>query len=111
MLSRRTLLKSLAGAALLGPFVRETWAQSAKPARLVIVLECNGIYPVAFLSASGRTALGGEAVGGRRNFTELYADETRVLTGDALSSALCLGPLAASGSDPSLEERSAVVLG
>ena len=36
--SRRTLLKSAAGLALLGPLVRETWAQSATPMRSLLLM-------------------------------------------------------------------------
>ena len=39
--SRRTLLKSAAGLALLGPLVRETWAQSATPMRLGFPRACG----------------------------------------------------------------------
>ena len=109
--SRRTLLKSAAGLALLGPLVRETWAQSATPMRLVIVLECNGIYPVALLSQAARAALGADAIGSDRNFDQVYPKTALTLTDDALSSALCLDPLAASSGKISLEDRAAVVLG
>lgn len=109
--SRRTLLKSAAGLALLGPLVRETWAQSATPMRLVIVLECNGIYPVALLSQAARAALGAGAIGSDRNFNQVYPKTALSLTDDALSSALCLDPLAASSGKISLEDRAAVVLG
>lgn len=110
-LSRRTLLKSAAGAALLSPFLREVFAQAAKPARLVIVLECNGIYPVTMLSSSARASLGAAAIGTRFNFSSVYPTTVRTLTGEALSSALCLGPLAASAGKISLENRAAVALG
>ena len=109
--SRHTLLKSAAGLALLGPLVRETWAQSATPMRLVIVLECNGIYPVALLSQAARAALGADAIGSDRNFDQVYPKTALTLTDDALSSALCLDPLAASSGKISLEDRAAVVLG
>lgn len=110
-LSRRTLLKSAAGAALLSPFLREVFAQAAVPARLVIVLECNGIYPVTFLTGTAKTSLGAAAVGSRRNFSSTYPKTVRTLTGEALSSALCLNPLAASAGKISLENRAAVALG
>ena len=111
MLSRRTLLKSAAGTALLAPLMREAWGQTAAPARLVIVLECNCYYPVAVLSNSARTALGTAAVGGRNMFADTYPAMVQTLTGEALGSALCLGPLAASAGKVSLENRAAVVLG
>jgi hypothetical protein len=109
-LSRRSLLKTAAGAALLGPFMREVFAQTALPARLVIVLECNGIYPVTFLSSGARASLGA-AVGTNRQFQSTYPATARTLTGDALSTALCLTPLAASSGKISLENRAAVALG
>ena len=43
-MNRRTLLKGM-GAGLFAPLFREAFAQSATPARLVIVMECNGVYP------------------------------------------------------------------
>jgi len=109
-LSRRTLLKG-AGASLFLPLINEALGQTMTPARLVIVMECNGIYPEAFLSMGARTALGASAIGTRHNFNDVYPTTPLTLTGDALSSALCLGPLAASGSAPSLVNRAAVVLG
>jgi hypothetical protein len=111
MLTRRTLLKGL-GAGLLAPLVREASAQqSVTPARLVLVLECNGIYPEAFLSTRARQTLGAAAIDSRHNFSDVYPDSPLVLEGDGLASALCLGPLAATGDQPSLERRAAVVLG
>lgn len=107
-LSRRTLFKG-AGAALLTPLFNEAFAQATTPARLVIVMECNGIYPEAFLSTGARTALGASAIGTRHNFADVYPASPQVLTGDQLSTALCLGPLAGPGL--SLVDRSAVVLG
>ena len=71
LLTRRTLLRSAAGAALLGPFLREVAAQTAVPARLVLVLECNGFYPVTLLSAAARASLGA-GVGASRNFSSTY---------------------------------------
>ncbi len=109
--SRRNLLKSAAGAALLSPFMREVFAQTAVPARVVIVLECNGIYPVTMLSTSARTSIGTAAVGSRRNFSSAYPKTVRTLTGEALGSALSLDPLKASAGKISLENRAAVVLG
>ena len=63
MFTRRTLIKSAAGAALLAPFVREALAAPSGPMRLVIVLECNGIYPIAFVSDAVFASLGA-AIGG-----------------------------------------------
>ncbi|MFZ5439956.1 MAG: DUF1552 domain-containing protein [Myxococcota bacterium] len=110
MFSRRTLLKGL-GTGLFAPLLDEALAQAATPARLVIVLECNGIYPEAFLSMGARTALGAAAVGTRHNFPDTYPTTALTLAGDGLSSALCLGPLAASQGNVSLESRAAVLLG
>lgn len=45
MFSRRTVLKGMA-AGLFAPYFHDVYAQSsALPARLVLVLECNGVYP------------------------------------------------------------------
>lgn len=110
MVTRRTLLKGF-GAGLLAPFMRQAFAQTTPPRRLVIVMECNGIYPEAFLSMGARTALGSAAIGTRHNFSNVYPSMPLTLSGDALSSALCLGPLAASSGNISLENRAAVVLG
>jgi hypothetical protein len=111
LFSRRTLLKSAAGSALLSGFTREVFAQTAVPARVVIVLECNGIYPIAFLSSAARASIGAAAIGTRYNFSSAYPTTVRTLTSEALSSALCLTPLAASAGKISLENRAAVVLG
>lgn len=111
-ISRRTLLHvsaAGAGAALFAPLMREARAAGGTPARLVIVVECNGIYPVAFLSATAKAALGSSAVGGRIMFADTYPMSPMTLTGEALGSALCLDPLVTGG--PSLESRAAVVLG
>ncbi|MGQ0504068.1 MAG: DUF1552 domain-containing protein [Myxococcaceae bacterium] len=110
MLTRRNLLQTAAGAALFGPFLREAAAQTTRPARLVIVLECNGIYPLAFLSPTARASLGSD-VGSQKNFSSLYPKTARTLTGEALGSALCLNPLGPSSGNISLENRAAVALG
>jgi hypothetical protein len=110
-LKRRTLLRAAASTGLLAPFLREVMAQPTTPARLVIVMECNGIYPQAFLSAGARNALGAAAIGTRRNFPQVYPATTLTIQGDALSTALCLDPLAAQGASLSLVNRAAVVLG
>ena len=107
---RRTMLKGL-GAGLLAPFFKEAFAQNATPARLVIVMECNGVYPETLLSMGGRTALGAAAIGTRHNFADVYPSMPLTLMGDSLSSAPCLGSLAASAGQVSLEARAAVVLG
>jgi hypothetical protein len=107
-LSRRTLFKG-AGAALLAPLFNEAFAQGTTPARLVIVLECNGIYPATMLSTGARTALGSTAIGTRTNFADVYPASPLTLMNDQLATALSLSPL--SGPGPSLVERSAVVLG
>lgn len=109
-MKRRTFLKG-AAAGLFTPLLNEAFAQTATPARLVIVMECNGIYPSAFLSMGARTALGSAAIGSRRNFNDVYPSSPLTLMGDQLSSALCLDPLAANGPAISLVNRAAVVLG
>lgn len=109
-LNRRTLLKGV-GAGLFAPFFREAFAQNGTPARLVIVMECNGIYPQTLLSMGARTALGASMIGTRHNFADVYPSMPLTLMGDSLSSAPCLGSLAASSGQVSLESRAAVVLG
>ncbi|MSP72498.1 MAG: DUF1552 domain-containing protein [Myxococcales bacterium] len=111
MVTRRNLLKTLAGVTLLGPFMKQAWAQGVTPARVVFVVECNGIYPIAFLSQAARASLGLDAADARRGFQDVYPEEAATLRGDSLSSALCLNSLAASGADISLENRAAVLLG
>ena len=49
-LSRRQLLQ----AGLLAGFSRHARAQATTPARLVIVMECNGVYPANLLSTGTR---------------------------------------------------------
>ncbi|WNG30180.1 DUF1552 domain-containing protein [Cystobacter fuscus] len=110
MLTRRALLKSAVATGVFAPFYREALAQTGKPMRLVLVLECNGIYPEAFLSSGTRVALG-PRIGKRHNFRDVYPETPSVRASDGLSSALCLGPLAASSGAPSLENRAAVLLG
>ncbi|MBK7863473.1 MAG: DUF1552 domain-containing protein [Archangiaceae bacterium] len=107
--SRRALLEGGAAAGLLAGFSRQALAQTGTPARLVIVLECNGIYPATFLSTGTKTALGASAIGGRRIFIDAYPSTPLVRPGDDVSTAPCLGPLATGGT--SLVNRSAVVLG
>lgn len=109
-MKRRTLLKGL-GAGLFTPLFGEAFAQSAAPARLVIVMECNGIYPEAFLSTGARTAIGAAGIGARRIFFNQYPMMPLTVPGDALATARTLDPLAAGGGDVSLVERSAVLLG
>lgn len=111
MLSRRSFLKTAAGAALFGAFYRDAWAQTVTPKRLVLVLECNGIYPRAFLSEGTRAALGADKIGGRHIFMNAYPDTVLERPNDDLSTALCLGPLAGSAGELNLVKRSAVVLG
>lgn len=111
MLTRRTILKSAAGMALFGPLMSEAAGLADPPRRLVIVLECNGIYPVAFLSAGARSSLGGTKIGSDIMFSRVYPTTARTLTGDAVGSALCLDPLKASSGKISLENRAAVLLG
>lgn len=109
-MNRRSLLKGL-GAGLFAPFFREAFAQTTTPARLVIVMECNGIYPEAFLSMGARTAIGASGIGTRRIFFNQYPMMPLTIPGDALATARVLGPLASTGPELSLVERSAVVLG
>lgn len=106
-LSRRTLLKGAASAGLLAPFYRAL-AQTTTPMRLVIVMECNGLYPQAFLSSATKAALPRDPLT-RHNFIDTYPSTVLERPGDDLSTALCLAPLATGG--PSLVNRSAVVLG
>jgi hypothetical protein len=107
-LTRRSLLRAAASAGILAPFYREALAQTA-PMRLVLVLECNGVYPATMLTAGAKAALGSAAIGTRRNFLDVYPATAQVRPADTLSSALCLDPLASGG--PSLDARAAVVLG
>lgn len=109
-MKRRTLLKGL-GAGFLAPLFNEAFAQTTTPARLVIVMECNGIYPDAFLSMGARTAIGASGIGSRRIFFNQYPMMPLTVPGDALATARALNPLAASGGDASMVERSMVVLG
>lgn len=109
MISRRALLRAAAGAGVLAPFYRSVLAQGAPPRRLVIVMECNGIYPQAFLSMGTRNALGATRIGTRHNFRDVYPSTALVRTGDDLASALCLSALGTGGA--SLVNRSAVALG
>ncbi|NTX14762.1 DUF1552 domain-containing protein [Myxococcus sp. CA051A] len=111
MFSRRTVLKGMA-AGLFAPYFHDVYAQSsARPARLVLVLECNGVYPRALLSTGTRTALGGRANTSDRLFWDAYKDAPLVREGDNLASAISLGPLAASSGNIDLVNRSAVLLG
>lgn len=110
-LGRRSLLKLAAASPLFAPLYRDALAQAAAPKRVVLVLECNGIYPQTFLTPGMKSALGDAKVGNRHIFVDAYPAQTLVRTGDTLSQALCLGPLAASQGNISLENRSAVVLG
>jgi hypothetical protein len=111
MLNRRALLKAAAATGLLAPFHREVLAQSQNPARLVLVLECNGVYPVSFLSSGTRAALGPGVGTKHHGFIDTYPSTPLVRPGDDLASALCLGSLAAGSGQSSLEGRAAVVLG
>jgi hypothetical protein len=112
-LTRRRLLHAAgagAGAALFAPFFKDALANSTTPARLVIVMECNSFYPVTVLSSQAQAALG-SGVAGRTNFNNTYPSTAKTITGDAPSTALSLGPLAASAGNISLDNRTAVVLG
>ncbi|HLT30315.1 MAG TPA: DUF1552 domain-containing protein [Myxococcaceae bacterium] len=112
MVSRRTLLKGL-GAGLLVPFFNQVNAQNARPARLVVLLECNCIYPTNLLSSGARAALKRDP-GGERWFyhNNFYPDAATVVQNDDLSTAPALNPLSSAwdgGID--LVGRSAVLLG
>ncbi|MFT3712631.1 MAG: DUF1552 domain-containing protein [Archangium sp.] len=109
-MKRRSFLKG-AAASLFAPLINEALAQNPTPARLVLVLECNGIYPEAFLTMAARTSLGNTAVGSRHNFADTYPAQALTLANDQLATALCLNPLAAAGPAISLVNRSATVLG
>lgn len=116
--TRRSVLgggaAALAGS-WLGPFMRQAFAQTSRPARVVIVVEGNGIYPVAFLSQAARAAIDAQAtapVATRLTIHETYGHaQPIVLPGSGLATAPALTPLAASGSAPSLEGRAAAVFG
>jgi hypothetical protein len=112
-LTRRSLLRAAgagAGAALFTPFYREALGGPTTLRRLVIVMECNSFYPITVLSSGAQASLG-SGVGGRTNFNDTYPSTTKLITGDAPSTALSLGPLAASAGNISLDNRTAVVLG
>jgi hypothetical protein len=120
-LSRRRVLQGSAlalGSSVVARFVRNAQAGSGKPARVVIVVEGNGVYPRAFLSDAARLEFNRNATkavdawtGGatdRMNFDDSYArPDTFVLQNSNLSTAKCLGPLAEQG----LLGKAAVLLG
>ena len=108
-LSRRNVLQGLT-TGLFAPLFLEAAAQTVVPARLVIVMECNGIYPVTLLSNAARAAVG-TGVGTRRNFSNLYRSSAQVLTDSGLASGLSTTSLGAPGAQASIENRAAVVLG
>ncbi len=109
-LGRRALLKAACATSVLAPFYRSVLAQGAPPRRLVVVMECNGIYPEAFLSSGTRAALG-PRVGNRHNFLDAYPSTPLVRPGDDLGTALCLSPLVGGSGELDLQSRAAVVLG
>jgi hypothetical protein len=109
-LSRRNLLRAAGATGLFAPLYREALGQAGTPKRLVVVVECNGFYPSMFLSSRARTSLGA-GVGTRRNFSHLYPAMPLELTADALDTAPCLNPLAASAGRASMVNRAMVVLG
>lgn len=118
-LSRRRFVQSLglgAGAALLSPFLRQVvHAGEGPPRRFVIVVEGNGIYPYSFLSTKARHEVDQKAskpIDDELICYRAYGHSDPIeVPGDALATAPCLDPLAASGSLPSLENRAAVLLG
>ncbi|MCB9669134.1 MAG: DUF1552 domain-containing protein [Alphaproteobacteria bacterium] len=118
MISRRRFLAGLgggAGAALLGPFLRQAFATLPTPARFVFVVEGNCIEPVCFMSTGARTAIDAAATGstvGRRWFPTLYGHASALVdtTGD-LGTARALDPLLGGPGLSDLTSHAAVVLG
>jgi len=118
MIKRRTLLQSsglLASTALLtgASLVDRSRPQQGGdlPRRFVIFLEGNGTHPMSFADGGMTTALE-DAAGGAVSTNRDYGhDEPLVLTGASLSDARSLSPLASDGSNLSLVDRAAVVLG
>jgi hypothetical protein len=118
--SRRSVLKGSAlalGASVFAPMMRAT-AGPGKPARVVIIVEGNGIYPRALLSEAARTEFNktatktiGAWTGGAGDDLNFDASYTRpdalVMANSALGSAMSLAPLAEQG----LLDKAAVLLG
>lgn len=114
-LTRRRLLQlsGLAmGSALCGPLVRDVWAATPKPSRLVIVVEGNCFYPSTVASTATHAAVaaaGGASFAGQfYGSTSRYKHKTPLTVLDSgLGTAPALAPLAAAG----LASKAAVVLG
>jgi Protein of unknown function (DUF1552) len=114
-MSRRSLLGGAvagAGVALAAPLVdRARAAAAAAPARVVIVIEGNGIYTRAFLSDAAKAAINATAITPITN--EMITDRQYghqspiVVANSGLASAQSLGALATFGVD----HKAAVVLG
>jgi hypothetical protein len=117
-MKRRRFLQALglgAGATLLGPLIHRAVADGATCRRFVIVVEGNGVYANSFLSDAARSAIeaaGADPIGDERVIHRGYRHDSPIeVTGDSLSTALCLGSLAPDASGVSLENRAAVVYG
>ncbi len=114
--TRRAFLKTLgigAGAALLTPFYRQVLATGEIPRRFVIFVEGNGTEPRNLLSGTTAEALlaAGTDVGDARHLYRNYSHDTPVLSRESnLADAPSLASLGAAGG-PSMEEKSAVLLG
>ena len=116
-LTRRQALQA-SGAALAasvgGTFLRRARAGTPGTARVVLVVEGNGIYPRAFASEAAKAAINqsaGQTITDQMNFHNLYGhDAPLVVKGDPLATPNgSLAGLAQNGK--SLVARSAVVLG
>ena len=112
MQHRRGFLRSLglgAGATFMSPLLSRAYAQAGQaPRRIVIVVEGNGIEPIAFLSPRAREAIQAAAtgaIGQERWFFRRYGHEAPLEVAGDLNQALALGPLGA------LQEKAVVVLG
>jgi len=137
-IDRRAFMQALglgAGAACLGSSLPRAWAQAAPgaPRRFVFVIEGSGLEPGKFLTPAARAAIEDQATGPLLchrviqcsdawdasglvpldpAMNQLYGhDAPLIVDGDPLSSAGTLGALAAGEWGPSLEAKSAVVLG
>jgi hypothetical protein len=119
MWTRRRLLQTAAlgaGASLFAPFMSRVWAKGPTTARVVIVLECNGIHPRSFASNAARAAIeaaSGKSIGDAMNFQQLYTHSTPIVVpNDAmLTPRGSLAPLFDADPTKSLVTKAAVVLG
>lgn len=117
-MNRRNFLASMgsvAGAALLAPFLQRAWATGGAPCRFVFVVEGNALEPVSLMSTATQAAIGAQATGsitGRRWMPRLYGHGSPlVVQQNDLATAHALAPLADDGSGIDLTQRAAVVLG